>query len=99
MCPTSLAPVARRTVARLGMTPWRVYDLRGTAATVMRAAGISRFDVERVLDHADHSVGGRYDQYDCLDEKRSALYRLGEEVESAVAGQRAERATIAGGAS
>ena len=40
----------------------------------MRAIGISREDVKRVLGHTDTDVLGRhYDKYDGLQEKRRAL--------------------------
>jgi integrase len=50
------------------------HDLRRTAATHMRAIGISREDVKLVLGHTDNDVLGRhYDLHDGLAEKRRAL--------------------------
>ena len=66
-------------VETAAMDAWRneppaPHDLRRTAATRMRALGISSDDVKRVLNHAPTSVLGRhYDYYDALPEKRRAL--------------------------
>jgi integrase len=61
------APLAR-------MEPITPHDLRRSAATNMRAIGISREDVKLVLGHTDTDVLGRhYDKYDGLQEKRRAL--------------------------
>jgi integrase len=50
------------------------HDLRRTAATHMRALGISREDVKFVLGHTEADVLGRhYDKHDGLNEKRRAL--------------------------
>ena len=56
------------------MEPLTPHDLRRSAATNMRAIGISREDVKLVLGHTDTDVLGRhYDKYDGLQEKRRAL--------------------------
>src|SRR4029077_16734208 len=49
------------------------HDLRRTVATRMRELGISRGDVKMVLNHVETDVTARYDRYDGLAEKRSAL--------------------------
>jgi integrase len=57
-----------------GMEPIVPHDLRRTAATHMRAIGISREDVKLVLGHTETDVLGRhYDLHDGLAEKRRAL--------------------------
>ncbi len=54
--------------------PWRLHDLRATAATNMSKLKVPRFIVSRVLNHSDPSVTGKhYDRYEFLDEKREAL--------------------------
>lgn len=56
------------------MEPITPHDLRRSAATNMRAIGISREDVKLVLGHTDTDVLGRhYDKYDGFQEKRRAL--------------------------
>jgi integrase len=58
--------------------PWRIHDLRRTAATRMaEKAKVSRFVIARVLNHADSGVTARYDQHDYLPEKRDALVKWG----------------------
>jgi integrase len=57
----------------IGLEDFTPHDLRRTAATGMARAGISRFDVGRVLGHIDRSVTGIYDRYEYLNEKRVAL--------------------------
>ena len=57
-----------------GMEPIVPHDLRRTAATQMRAIGVSREDVKLVLGHTETDVLGRhYDRHDGLAEKRRAL--------------------------
>jgi integrase len=64
------------------------HDLRRTAATRMRALGMSSEDVKHVLNHAQTSVLSRhYDRYDPLLEKRRALDRWASELERIVAQQ------------
>ncbi len=56
------------------MAPWRIHDLRRTAATEMGRLGVSEFIIGRVLNHAAKGVTGRvYNRYEYLNEKRSAL--------------------------
>jgi integrase len=61
------------------MQPWRIHDLRRTAATRMaEKAKVSRFVIARVLNHADSGVTAGYDQHDYLPEKRDALVKWGD---------------------
>jgi integrase len=53
--------------------PWTIHDLRRTVGTGLGRLGMSRFIISRILNHADRSVTGIYDQYDYLTEKRAAL--------------------------
>ncbi len=54
--------------------PWRLHDLRATAATGMSKLKVPRFIVSRALNHADRSIKGKhYDRHEFLDEKREAL--------------------------
>ena len=54
---------------------WQGHDLRRTAATTMGELGVTRFVQDRVLNHIDASIGGTYDRYEYLAEKRDALER------------------------
>ena len=59
-----------------GVSHFSPHDLRRTAATHMTGphCKVSRFILERVLNHADQTVTGRhYDFYEYDDEKRHAL--------------------------
>jgi integrase len=64
------------------VAPWRLHDLRRTAATVMGRLRVSRFVLGRVLNHADQSVTGIYDRHEYLDEKRQALDAWGRFLEN-----------------
>jgi len=64
------------------VAPWRLHDLRRTAATVMGRLRVSRFVLSRVLNHADSSVTGIYDRHEYLDEKRQALDAWGQFIET-----------------
>jgi integrase len=63
---------------------WTRHDLRRTAASNMTAAGVPRLIVERVLDHADNSLAGTYDRHDYLAEKRDALARWSDRLQTIV---------------
>jgi integrase len=62
--------------------PWRLHDLRRTAATVMGRLRVPRFVLGRVLNHTDQSVTGIYDRHESLDEKRQALDAWGRFLEN-----------------
>jgi hypothetical protein len=64
--------------------PWRHRDLRRTAKTLMKQAGVSRDISERCLAHVIRGVEGVYDRYDYLREKREAFDRLAALVERIV---------------
>ena len=49
------------------------HDLRRTAATYMTSAGVSRFVISRVLNHAEQGVTAIYDRASYDGEKRAAL--------------------------
>ena len=92
----SIKPVGLHSGVRrnkfLGLKRWTPHDLRRTAASHMAAAGVDRFTLERVLNHADSSVTGIYDRYTYDAEKRRALEKwerrlrsiIGESVDSNV---------------
>lgn len=65
----------RRVEAIAGIPPWTAHDLRRTAATGMRALGVPRYDVERILSHVDPSVTAVYDLYSAEPEIRAGLAR------------------------
>lgn len=55
---------------------WTAHDLRRTAATLMREAGVPIHGVEAVLNHAPPRLVRVYQRHDPLDEKRAALVAL-----------------------
>lgn len=55
------------------VAPWKLHDLRRTAATMMAKHGVSRFTLARLLNHAGTAVIGIYDPHEYLTEKRQAL--------------------------
>jgi hypothetical protein len=60
---------------------WQHRDLRRTAKTLMKRAGVSTDISERCLAHVIGGVEGVYDRYDYLREKRDAFDRLATLVE------------------
>jgi len=61
---------------RVTIAPWRLHDLRRTAASGMARAGISVAVVEKVLNHVSGTFGGIvgvYQRHDFAAEKRHAL--------------------------
>ena len=57
----------------ISITPWRLHDLRRTAATTMPRLGVEVVTVERVLNHQLRGVMGVYQRYSFDTEKRRAL--------------------------
>ena len=67
------------------MQPWRLHDLRRTAATMMAEIGVLPHIVEAVLNHvAGHKGGiaGVYNRAKYTDDMRSALQRWGDWIEA-----------------
>ena len=70
-----------------GVARWTPHDLRRTAVTHMAELGVDRFTIERVLNHADDTVGGIYDRYQYGNEKRRALERWERKLRAIVSGE------------
>jgi integrase len=76
--------------ARLGVTGWRIHDLRRTTATGLQRLGIRLEVTEAVLNHISGSragVVGIYQRHDWSAEKRAALDAWGEHVMAVVEGR------------
>lgn len=58
-----------------GLT-WRPHDVRRTAATLMRAAGVPIHDIEATLNHSPPKLIRVYQRHDPIEEKRDALQKL-----------------------
>jgi len=66
-----------------GLPPFTPHDLRRTVSTHLARLGIPRKPViDKVLNHADSSMGGVYDRYQYLKEKREALERWDTELKA-----------------
>ena len=67
--------------------PWRVHDLRRTAATGMAALGFQPHIIERVLNHVSGAQGGLvgvYQRYEYLEDRKRAVCAWGNHVEALV---------------
>jgi integrase len=74
------------------LQPWRIHDLRRTAASGMARIGVQLPVIEKVLNHTSGSFGGIvgvYQRHDFAIEKRAALDAWSREVERIVAGRMA----------
>lgn len=73
------------------LPPWRLHDLRRTAASGMARLGVGIHVVERLLNHVSGSTTGGivavYQQHDFRDEKRAAVETWGQFLEGLVSGQ------------
>ena len=81
---------ARLDVLMGAVPPWRIHDLRRTAATGMAAIGVPPHLVEAILNHtsgAKASVAGVYNRYAYEPEKKAALARWAAHVEAIVTGE------------
>jgi len=65
---------------------WTAHDLRRTAATMMREAGVPVHDVEAVLNHAPPRLVRVYQRHDPLQAKGAALAALAERLSGTVEG-------------
>jgi integrase len=68
--------VKKRLDALMGVTDWRIHDLRRTAATGLARAGADLPVIERALNHVSGSFGGIvgvYQQHKYADEVRAAM--------------------------
>ena len=78
---------ARQKATKLsGVTNWRSHDFRRTAQTIMSRLGVTSHIVECCLNHAIDKGTETDDRYSYLDEKRSALDKLGREVDRIISG-------------
>jgi integrase len=78
--------------SKVKIEPWRIHDLRRTAATRMAQIGTAPHVVEAVLNHVSGvkaGVAGIYNQEQYPKEKRIALDGLAREIERIVSGKSA----------
>jgi integrase len=75
-----------RGVTLFGLRPFTPNDLRRSAASHMGRLGIDRFHQNKVLNHSDGGVGGKYDRWTYWPEKLKALNMWSEELLSIVNG-------------
>jgi integrase len=67
--------------------PWRVHDLRRTAASGMASLGFQPHIIERVLNHVSGAQGGLvgvYQRYEYIEDRKRALCAWGNHVEALV---------------
>ena len=70
---------------RLGIAPWRLHDLRRTAATGMAELGVQPHIIEAVLNHVSgHKAGvaGIYNRARYADEMRTALQKWADHIDA-----------------
>ena len=63
------------------------HDLRRTAASFMTKLKVPRLHVEKVLNHSTRDIAEVYDRHDYLAEKRAALERWAEHLQTVIAGK------------
>jgi integrase len=68
--------------------PWRIHDLRRTAATGMARLGVRAEVADKVLNHSGGSivkgVARIYNRFEYIDERREALEMWARHVESLI---------------
>jgi integrase len=77
---TTVKTAQQAILRREEMRYWTPHDLRRTAASKLRAMGVSRLVVQAILNHKDRSVTAVYDRYGQDLEKREALSSWGRRV-------------------
>jgi integrase len=84
----AMIEIAKAEDPKAVIPPWRIHDLRRTAATGMHSLGILPHIVEACLNHisgARAGVAGTYNVYEYLPEKKEALARWAAHVQGVVA--------------
>ena len=82
-----------------GVPPWRLHDLRRTAATGMADIGVLPHVIEAALNHisgAKAGVAGIYNRSAYAPEKKAALERWAAHVAGLVAGEQAKVVPLRG---
>lgn len=74
---------------------WRLHDLRRTGRTNLPRLGVSGEIGERILNHVLPGIQSVYNRYEYLDEKRGALEKYAQFVESLVVEANAEEVKVA----
>jgi integrase len=77
-----------------GMPTFTPNDLRRTAASHMGRINIDRFHQDRVLNHADTTIGGTYDQWTYWPQKLKALTEWDSELRAIVDGKQTKVTSI-----
>ena len=77
-------------VDNFGIPRFTVHDLRRTAASHMTGLGITRFDVGKVLNHAETGVTAVYDRYGYDKEKRKALNAWSRKLQAITSGEQSD---------
>jgi integrase len=68
-------------------TPWRLHDLRRTAASGLQKVGVAPHIIERVLGHVVGGIAGVYQRHSYDTEKAAALQHWADYVERLVSGK------------
>lgn len=82
--PVYVSLIQRMRVASL---TWRPHDIRRTAATLMRAAGVPVHDIEATLNHDAPKLVRVYQRHDPLAEKAAALSALAARLDEILKGE------------
>jgi integrase len=83
----------------MSIPPWRLHDLRRTAATGMAGIGVAPHIVEACLNHvsgAKAGVAGTYNRAAYEPEKRAALERWADHITGIVSGRAAKVVALRG---
>jgi integrase len=82
--PDAMSHALYKNLNVIGVEGIRIHDLRRTGATRIAELGFTRLVIQKVLNHVDSSVTGRYDRFEYAQEKSSALDAWAARIESIV---------------
>jgi integrase len=85
--PRALTNAVTKNRQHFGIDRFSTHDLRRTAATQMAETGVSRFIIEKVLNHTDQKVTAIYDHYGYDAEKKKALLKWSRKLENLLNGR------------
>jgi integrase len=85
--PGNLDKIMREISAKLGGEPLRPHDLRRTFGSRVTGLGFGRQAMDRILNHADNSVGSIYDRHSYAKEDRHIMESVGSRIMALVEGR------------
>jgi integrase len=93
----AMLELMRETNAKAELVPFRIHDLRRTAASGMAALGFQPHIIERVLNHVSGAQGGLvgvYQRHEYFEERKRALEAWGSYIAKLLANEQGSEINV-----